>query len=243
MLQFRPKFQRINMQNQTNPWFYALAFIIAAFIISSGFSDINPKERSVSVKGLAQREVSADLAIWPLSFGLGDNSLENLQKSIKEKSDALSKYLQDKGLHKDDFSILAPSITDNSLDPYMDQTKVQYTYLAKVNFLVRTDKIKEIKKAYEDLLELASKGIAIKQDYENKIVYEFTKLNEIKPEMIAEATKNARKAAEQFADDSNSDLGEIKRATQGLFSIQDAAIGLEDKKSIRVVTQVEYLLK
>ena len=73
--------------------------------------------------------------------------------------------------------------------------------------------------------------------------YEFTKLNDIKPEMIAEATKNARTAAEQFAHDSNSKVGKIKKATQGLFTIEDAAVGLEDKKNVRVVNTVEYLLK
>ena len=81
------------------------------------------------------------------------------------------------------------------------------------------------------------------QDYDSKVSYEFTKLNDIKPEMIAEATKNARTAAEQFARDSNSKVGKIKQASQGLFTIQDAAAGLEDKKNVRVVNTVEYLLK
>ena len=81
------------------------------------------------------------------------------------------------------------------------------------------------------------------QDYDSKVSYEFTKLNDIKPEMIAEATKNARTAAEQFARDSNSKVGKIKKASQGLFTIQDAAAGLEDKKNVRVVNTVEYLLK
>ena len=100
-----------------------------------------------------------------------------------------------------------------------------------------------MKSAYADSLELVSAGIAVNQDYDSKVSYEFTKLNDIKPEMIAEATKNARTAAEQFAHDSNSKVGKIKKATQGLFTIEDAAVGLEDKKSVRVVNTVEYLLK
>lgn len=231
------------MQNKNNFWFFGLCLIIASIIISLGFSSINPKQASVSVRGLAQREVNADLAVWQLSFGLGDNNLKNLQNSIKEKSEILSSYLKNKGLSEADFSVLSPSITNNLLDPYINQEKMQYTFIAKVNFLVRTDKIQAVKSANEGLLELVDKGIAIKQDYENKINYEFTKLNDIKPEMIMLATQNARKAALQFANDSNSNLGKIKRATQGLFSIENAAVGLEERKIVRVVTQIEYLLK
>lgn len=231
------------MQNKNNFYFLGICLVIASIVISLGFSSINPKEASVSVRGLAQREVNADLAVWQLSFGLGDNNLENLQKSIKEKSEIVSLYLKDKGLDERDFSVLSPSITNNLLDPYINQEKMQYIYIAKLNFLIRTDKISAVKKANEGLLELVDKGIAIKQDYENKINYEFTKLNDIKPEMIALATKNARKVAEQFAKDSNSNLGKIKHATQGLFSIENAATGLEERKIVRVVTQIQYLLK
>lgn len=231
------------MQNKNNFYFLGICLVIASIVISLGFSSINPKEASVSVRGLAQREVNADLAVWQLSFGLGDNNLENLQKSIKEKSEIVSLYLKDKGLNERDFSVLSPSITNNLLDPYINQEKMQYIYIAKLNFLIRTNKISAVKKANEGLLELVDKGIAIKQDYENKINYEFTKLNDIKPEMIALATKNARKAAEQFAKDSNSNLGKIKHATQGLFSIENAATGLEERKIVRVVTQIQYLLK
>lgn len=231
------------MQNKNNFYFLGICLVIVSIVISLGFSSINPKEASVSVRGLAQREVNADLAVWQLSFGLGDNNLENLQKSIKEKSEIVSLYLKDKGLNERDFSVLSPSITNNLLDPYINQEKMQYIYIAKLNFLIRTDKISAVKKANEGLLELVDKGIAIKQDYENKINYEFTKLNDIKPEMIALATKNARKAAEQFAKDSNSNLGKIKHATQGLFSIENAATGLEERKIVRVVTQIQYLLK
>ena len=92
-------------------------------------------------------------------------------------------------------------------------------------------------------LSLVSSGIAVLQEYDGKVNYEFTKLNQIKPQMIAEATENARTAAEQFARDSNSKVGKIKKATQGLFTIEDAAPGLEEKKNVRVVTTVEYLLK
>lgn len=220
-----------------------ISIVMAAVILAVGLANIITPERSVSVRGLAEREVDADLAVWNMSFLMGENSLESMQKSILEKTEVIKKYLIKHGLEESDFTVKPAAITDNSLNSYMDQTKITYKFVAQQTILVRSGKIEAVKSAYADSLELVSAGIAVSQDYDSKVSYEFTKLNDIKPEMIAEATKNARTAAEQFAHDSNSKVGKIKKATQGLFTIEDAAVGLEDKKSVRVVNTVEYLLK
>ena len=220
-----------------------ISIVMAAVILAVGLANIITPERSVSVRGLAEREVDADLAVWNMSFSMGENSLESMQKSILEKTEVIKKYLIKHGLEESDFTVKPAAITDNSLNSYMDQTKITYKFVARQTILVRSGKIAAVKSAYADSLELVSAGIAVNQDYDSKVSYEFTKLNDIKPEMIAEATKNARTAAEQFAHDSNSKVGKIKKATQGLFTIEDAAVGLEDKKSVRVVNTVEYLLK
>ena len=220
-----------------------ISIVMAAVILAVGLANIITPERSVSVRGLAEREVDADLAVWNMSFSMGENSLESMQKSILEKTEVIKKYLIKHGLEESDFTVKTAAITDNSLNSYMDQTKITYKFVAQQTILVRSGKIEAVKSANADSLELVSAGIAVSQDYDSKVSYEFTKLNDIKPEMIAEATKNARTAAEQFAHDSNSKVGKIKKATQGLFTIEDAAVGLEDKKSVRVVNTVEYLLK
>ena len=220
-----------------------ISIVMAAVILAVGLANIITPERSVSVRGLAEREGGADLAVWNMSFSMGENSLESMQKSILEKTEVIKKYLIKHGLEESDFTVKPAAITDNSLNSYMDQTKITYKFVAQQTILVRSGKIEAVKSAYADSLELVSAGIAVSQDYDSKVSYEFTKLNDIKPEMIAEATKNARTAAEQFAHDSNSKVGKIKKATQGLFTIEDAAVGLEDKKSVRVVNTVEYLLK
>ena len=220
-----------------------ISIVMAAVILAVGLANIITPERSVTVRGLAEREVDADLAVWNMSFSMGENSLESMQKSILEKTEVIKKYLIKHGLEESDFTVKPAAITDNSLNSYMDQTKITYKFVAQQTILVRSGKIEAVKSAYADSLELVSAGIAVSQDYDSKVSYEFTKLNDIKPEMIAEATKNARTAAEQFAHDSNSKVGKIKKATQGLFTIEDAAVGLEDKKSVRVVNTVEYLLK
>ena len=220
-----------------------ISIVMAAVILAVGLANIITPERSVSVRGLAEREVDADLAVWNMSFSMGENSLVSIQKSLLEKTEVIKKYLIKHGLEESDFTVKPAAITDNSLNSYMDQTKITYKFVAQQTILVRSGKIEAVKSAYADSLELVSAGIAVSQDYDSKVSYEFTKLNDIKPEMIAEATKNARTAAEQFAHDSNSKVGKIKKATQGLFTIEDAAVGLEDKKSVRVVNTVEYLLK
>ncbi len=231
------------MEKSGNGLFISVALIIASVILAFGLSNVITPERSVSVRGLAEKEVDADLAVWNLVFSVGDNSLTDLQKSILSKTETVKKYLTEHGLSEEDFSVLPASITDNSLNAYMDQTRVRYTFIGKQTVLVRSSKVSAVKSAYEDSFSLVSSGVTVSRDYDGLITYDFTKLNEIKPEMIAEATKNARTAAEQFARDSNSKVGKIKKATQGLFSIDNAAPGLEDKKNVRVVTTVEYLLK
>ena len=221
----------------------SVSVIASAVILSVGLSNIARADKTVSVRGLAEREVDADLAVWPLTFSLGSNDLTELQKDILAKTEIVKNYLAEYELSGDDFTVQSPSITDNSMNPYMDKNQVRYTYIAETVVLVRSSKVEQVKKAQGDSLKLMSDGIAVSKDYKSKISFEFTKLNDIKPQMIAEATKNARTAAEQFARDSGSKVGKIKRASQGLFSIEDAAADLSERKTIRVVTTVEYLLK
>lgn len=221
----------------------SVSVIASAVILSVGLSNIARADKTVSVRGLAEREVDADLAVWPLTFSLGSNDLSELQKDILAKTEIVKNYLAEYELSGDDFTVQSPSITDNSMNPYMDKNQVRYTYIAETVVLVRSSKVEQVKKAQSDSLKLMSDGIAVSKDYKSKISFEFTKLNDIKPQMIAEATKNARTAAEQFARDSGSKVGKIKRASQGLFSIEDAAADLSERKTIRVVTTVEYLLK
>ena len=221
----------------------SVSVIASAVILSVGLSNIARADKTVSVRGLAEREVDADLAVWPLTFSLGSNDLTELQKDILAKTEIVKSYLAEYELSSEDFTVQSPSITDNSMNPYMDKNQVRYTYIAETIVLVRSSKVEQVKKSQSDSLKLMSDGIAVSKDYKSKISFEFTKLNDIKPQMIAEATKNARTAAEQFARDSESKVGKIKRASQGLFSIEDAAADLSERKIIRVVTTVEYLLK
>ena len=225
-----------------------IAIVFAAYILSgcfgkiaSGFGTIAKPYRIVSVRGLAEREVDADLAVWPLSFSLGGDNLQDLQKDIVDKIAITSDYLKKFELTDADYTVQAPSLTDMTLMSYSNE-KINYKYIARQVILIRSKNVAAVKKAQEHSLDLMSQNIAVQRDYDSKVQYEYTSLNDIKPEMIGEATKNARAAAEQFASDSGSAVGKIKTATQGWFSIEDAAPGLEERKKVRVVTTIEYIL-
>lgn len=225
-----------------NIWIISVVILLAALIVAGGMSQIARQQRTVTVRGLAERDVPADMAIFPLTFSVGSNDLSQLQADILAKIEIVKAYLQEKGLSEADYTIKSADITDNSVNPWLTE-KGRYTYLAKQVILVRSSNVEAVMAAQASSLDLAGKGIAVSQDYDSMISFEFTKLNDIKPEMIAEATQNAREVAEQFARDSHSKVGKISQATQGYFTIENAAQGLEQVKHVRVVTSIVYLLK
>lgn len=220
----------------------SFALIICSILITLGLGNVMHQTRSVTVRGLAEREVPADMAVWQLTFSVGGNELRALQKDIIEQTKTVTNFLKEHGLDENDFSVRAPEITDISMELYIDSTRRDFTYIARQTILVRSAKVANVKRAADDTIELLGKGISVRSDYDTKVNYEFNGLNQIKPEMIASATENARQAAEQFAHDSHSKVGKITSASQGLFSIENAAQGLEDLKRVRVVTTVVYEL-
>ena len=220
-----------------------ISFVAGCLVLSLGMGTIMPQSRQVSVRGLAEREVDADLAVWKLTFSVGGNELPLLRKEVVRQTQIVEDYLKAHGLEENDFSVLAPETNDARMNMYVDANRITYNYIAKQSVLVRSSKVMAVKDASSDTLKLLGSGVSVTSEYDNHVNYEFTGLNSIKPEMIAEATQNARLAAEQFARDSGSKVGKIKTATQGLFSIENAAAGLEEKKNVRVVTTVVYSLK
>ncbi|MCH5282102.1 MAG: SIMPL domain-containing protein [Treponema sp.] len=227
----------------TNVLIISFALIVSAATIACGMSKIAKNSRTVSVRGLAEREVPADMATWRVSFSVSGNDLAALQREVISKTKIVLDFLGEYDLDEGDYSVLSPEITDTTTNIYLDQSRRQFNYVAKQTVLVRTEKVSSAKAASIDTIDLMGKGVALSSDYDNRVRYEFNGLNEIKPEMIADATKNALLAAEQFAHDSGSKVGKIVSANQGLFSIEDAAVGLEDIKNVRVVTTVVYSLK
>lgn len=215
------------------------AVVLSAVILAAGLSNIFPERGVVSVRGLCERELPADMAVWPLRYTFGGNTLPELSAVVHAAAEVVAAFLESCGLTAEDYTVQAPVITDLSTERY--GTEAKWRYLAENTVLVRTRNVEAVKAAVSRSAELMDAGIAV-SSYGNSVEYLFTGLNAVKPDMIAAATENAREAAEQFARDSGSHVGEIKTASQGLFTIEDAAPGLSDVKTVRVVTSVQYYL-
>lgn len=221
----------------------ALSIVVLAFCIKGGIQSYVDKGRIVSVKGLSEVEVPANKVIWPIVFKEVGNNLPVLYNSINSTTAKIIAYLKSNGITESEISVNAPEVIDMQAERYTSNDK-PYRYNVKSVITVTSEQVDNVRKLIASQGELLKDGVAIVGgDYENRIIYEYTLLNDLKPQMIAEATRNARKAAEQFANDSDSRLGKIVWASQGQFSITDRDNNTPYIKKVRVVTSVNYSLK
>ena len=220
----------------------SLGLVLFGFIIKSAAVDVKSMDRSVQVKGLAEREVNADTVIWPLQYTDADNNLEKLVSRVEQKNSAVIAFLKLHGFDDDEISTGSQSIIDKQAREYGNDNQ-KFRYLARANIIVYSNAPDKVQNALGKVSQLAKQGIAIVQDsYETRVEYLFTGLNDIKPAMVQEATEKAREVANKFAKDSNSTLGKIKSARQGQFSISNRDSNTPHIKKVRVVTSVEYYL-
>lgn len=221
----------------------AVGIVVLGICIKAGFNSMSQNARVVTVKGLAEREVKADKVIWPIVFKeLGDD-LPSLYAKVNQKNEIVLKMLKEKGLQDSEIST-SLDVTDLQADSY-SSTVTPFRYRISSIITVNTDKVDAVRDLLSEQALLVQKGVAITfSNYSYpSIQFEYTGLNSIKPAMIEEATKNARQAAAQFAADSESALGKIKRASQGQFSITDRDQNTPYIKKVRVVTTIEYMLE
>ncbi|MDW7771278.1 MAG: SIMPL domain-containing protein [Desulfobulbaceae bacterium] len=225
-------------------FFLCLAIILSSWLMSRALYSIKAAERYVTVKGLAEREVDADLVIWPVSFFETGNDLAMLHETINSKQQAVRLFLTENGIRQEEISVNPPVITDFEARKYDSGTvKRENRYLAQMIFTVRSSNLPLVRSIMGRSSDLVRQDIVLAgDDYQNQPEYLFTGLNSIKPAMIEEATKNARLAAEQFARDSGSSVGTIRNARQGFFTITDRDSNTPYRKIIRVVTSVDYFL-
>ena len=221
----------------------AIGFVVLGLFIKSGLDNVTGDNRVVNVKGLAEMEVEANKVIWPLMYkDLGDN-LITLYDNINSKNKTIVSFLNSKGISNEEITIYAPEIIDMQAERY-NSTPAPYRYNVTSVITVTSKQVSLVRKLISEQSELLKQGIAITGgDYRYNVVYEYTGLNSVKPNMIEEATKNARKAGEKFAKDSDSKLGKIKSAYQGQFTIEDRDANTPYIKRIRVVTTIDYSLE
>lgn len=220
----------------------AVGIAVSGLCIKSGMESFAAKERVVSVRGLAEREVKANKVTWPIQFKVVGDELNAVYNSIQKNNAVIIDFLKQNGVKDDEISVNAPDLTDMEAERYVNN--IRYRYNVSQVIVVVSNDVDKISNLIMRQTELLKQGVAIAaSDYQYKVSYEFTELNSIKPEMIAEATKAARIAGEQFAKDSDSELGKIKKATQGQFSIENRDENTPYIKKVRVVSYVEFFIE
>ena len=221
----------------------AAGLIIAGYFVGNMHKTGKEYDRYVQVKGLSEREVQADLAVWPINAVLTGNDLKTLKNSIENQNDQVYQFFLDQGFNDEELTRGMVNITDARSNLYNNNQYTGFRYLSKSEFTVRTTDVKKLQNALSESLNLMSKGIVLGSKNEwRPIEYIFTGLNELKPSMIEEATNNARQVAEKFARDSDSKVGPIRVARQGQFSINDRDQNTPEIKIIRVVSTIDYQL-
>ncbi|MCM1093047.1 MAG: SIMPL domain-containing protein [Lachnospiraceae bacterium] len=217
----------------------ALGIVILGICIKTGIDNIAYRDRIVTVRGLAEREVPADLVTWPITYSLAGNNLQNIYDQVSKNNDIIVKFLTSNGISSDEISVNPPDTYDATSNRYRSDS-FAYNYSINCTVTVTTKQVSKVRELLNRQSELLKEGVAFSNSYIN---YQFTGLNSIKPEMIAEATKNARAAADQFAADSESRVGKIKTASQGQFSIDDSDSSTPYIKKVRVVSTIVYYLE
>ena len=238
----------MNHNNRIGPAFVLGLFLCAGLLglgywVTSAFMQVKALERSVTVKGLAEREVPADVAIWPIRFKEAGNDVVELYQSVQAHNGLVVNFLSQQGFDDSEISVSVPATVDRQAQAYANAADIKFRYAATSTITVYSTKVDQVRSAMTQLVELGKQGLAIAgADYEARTQFLFTRLNDLKPDMIEAATRNAREVATRFAQDSDSQLGKIRRASQGQFSIDDRDSNTPHIKKVRVVSTVEYYL-
>lgn len=223
-----------------------LAAVVAALIIASGLRGLHTSDRYVTVKGVAERNVQADVALWRLRFVASGDSLKAAQTQARNSREAIMAFLKLQAVETDEVDMQRLDVTDTHANPCQNNQGGP-RFIIRQTLMVRSTNIDRIQQATQAVSELVDSGVVLSSDYGGSgPTYLFKGLNDIKPAMLAEATAAARKAASQFAADTSASLGELRRANQGAFQIlaRDHAAGVgpeqQAEKTVRVVSTLEY---
>ncbi len=229
----------------------ATGILLGGIAIAVGFARGRAVDRFVTVKGVSEREVQADLAIWPLRLVAADNDLAVASRTLQESAQRLRAFLVAQQIDSSQITVQEFAATDAFANQY-GGPNITSRYALRQTMVVRSNDPAQILAASQRVAELVSAGVVLSSgaEYGNTgPTFLFTKLNDVKAPMIAEATAQARAAAEQFARDSRASLGGIRRANQGVFEIlpRDQAPGISQEsqvvKTVRIVSTVEYMLR
>ena len=232
------------MEKKANFWAgvaVCIGLVIAGAMLPAAVGKFRAADRTVSVKGLCEREVPADKVIWPIQYKSIGNDLTTVISDLEKKNLAIVEFLKQGGVPEEEITTSRPSISDKYAMEYGNADR-QFRYVATSTVTVCSLDVEKVLGLMKEQNKLLRLGIVPQDSWGNTAVFSFEGLNDIKPEMIQEATKNAREVAQKFAADSDSKLGKIRSANQGTFSIVDRDMNTPQIKKVRVVTNVVYYL-
>lgn len=224
------------MENIKNNWAWIIGLVLLAFSVVFFFSAraFSDQGSYVEVKGLSEKIVKADVAIWSLNFEVKSNNIDTLYADIEKNILAIKTFLKEKGFEDAEINVAPVNIYQ---DTYKDAL---FRYNSNTQLSVYTKKVDLVRSTSKETLLLVKRGVTLNQ---NSIDFQFSDINSVKPEMLAEAIKNAKDSASQFAKESGSRLGSVARGNQGVFDITDKDPGSPEYKKIRVVSTLRFLLK
>lgn len=221
-----------------------LGLIIMGSMLPKAVEKYRSYDRVVNVKGLCEKEVEADRVIWPIVYKVMADDVQSIYDQTDANNAVIRSFLEAGGIDPSEITVAVPQISDKFANEYGDNDRA-FRYIAKNVITVYTSDVEAVLALMEQQSELLKKGIVIggSNSWENPVEFKYEGLNGIKPQMIEEATENAREAAKKFAKDSGSRLGKIKTANQGTFTIENRDSNTPYIKKVRVVTSVTYYLK
>lgn len=221
----------------------AVSIAFLGLCIKWGIDDFANKDRNVTVKGLAEKEVEADKVTWPIPTKELGNDLPELYQRINTTTAKVKAFLKQHGIKDDEINVNAPVVIDLNADQYSNNNR-GFRYNITSTITVTSQNVKLVRSIMAKQGELLKQGVAVLDGgYENRITYEYVGFKKMKPQMMQEAIKNAEATAQEFATNSNSKLNKITKADQGQFSIDDRDANTPYIKKVRVVTTITYSLK
>ncbi len=236
----------MNASNPLGNVIVSVAIIVAGALIGGGLVRFRAADRAVIVRGVAERDVKADIGFWPLRFVASDDLLARAQQKIETDRRTVLRFLRRYDIDSSMVTIQGLEVQDNQANAYGGTPRARY--VINLTLIARSTDPDRIRRASQAMSELVDAGVVLQSGPYGGPSYAFTKLNDLKPAMVAEATASARQAAEEFAKQSKSKVGGLRRGSQGVFEIlpRDQAQGIEESsqidKRLRVVTSLEYAL-
>jgi uncharacterized protein len=237
----------------------ALGLIVSAWVLGAQIKATRLNDRYVTVKGLVERKVKSDLAIWSLSYKETGDDLSSLHAKSEADKNAVLLFLNQQGFQSSEIEMGVVRVVDMQANEYGGGIGAPHRYIVEQQISLRTIRVDQVASAAQKTMELLQRGIVLNSNPGQGLIYKFNGLNSIKPDMITEATRNARAAAGRFASDSGSKVGTIRQANQGVFAILAADQASDTgepgevggqyfsadsslMKTVRVVTTVQYYL-